>query len=146
MAIAAMIPIIATTIRSSISEKPSWRLVVIRVWCSLKIGVSIVFLAPPAFRSLSSRALREVSLPALTTCVPLALFARTAKKRSFLIEILLGKRLDHEGRQDADKIRHSRNDAFRQGVSYWTRAGCRKVWNPAHVSGWIVKVRPTNRG
>ena len=28
MAIAAMIPIIATTIRSSITEKPYWRLVV----------------------------------------------------------------------------------------------------------------------
>ena len=80
-------------------------------------------LAPPAFRSLLSRALREVSLPALTTCVPLALFAGTPKKRSFLIEILLGKWLDHEGRRGADKFRHSGNDGFRQGVSYCTRAG-----------------------
>src|SRR5687767_8112342 len=93
IAIAAMMPMIATTIRSSISEKPSWRLVVIRVWCSLKIRFPY-FLAPPAFRSLLSRAEREVSLPALTTGVPLAVFARTAEKRSFLIEILLPEGLD----------------------------------------------------
>src|SRR5689334_24781821 len=36
MAIAAIIPIIATTMRSSINEKPSWRLVVMLIWCSLK--------------------------------------------------------------------------------------------------------------
>src|SRR5687768_13364961 len=36
IAIAAMMPIIATTMRSSINEKPSWRLVVILIRCSLK--------------------------------------------------------------------------------------------------------------
>src|SRR5215208_6827939 len=36
IAIAAMMPIIATTMRSSINEKPSWRLVVMLIWCSLK--------------------------------------------------------------------------------------------------------------
>jgi hypothetical protein len=36
-----------------------------------------------------SRAKREVSISALTTAVPLEVSAQTAKKRSFLIEILL---------------------------------------------------------
>src|SRR6185503_3242226 len=36
IAIAAIIPIIATTMRSSINEKPSWRLVIMLIWCSLK--------------------------------------------------------------------------------------------------------------
>ena len=37
-----------------------------------------------------------------------------AKKRSFLIEILLVEGLDHEGRREADKFRQDRNDGFRQ--------------------------------
>src|SRR5215813_5636556 len=42
IAIAAMMPIIATTMRSSINEKPSWRLVFMLISCSLKdIGVQI---------------------------------------------------------------------------------------------------------
>src|ERR1044071_8936377 len=36
IAIAAMMPIIATTMRSSINEKPSWRLVFMLISCSLK--------------------------------------------------------------------------------------------------------------
>src|ERR1043166_2833153 len=36
IAIAAMMPIIATTMSSSNNEKPSWRLVVMLIWCSLK--------------------------------------------------------------------------------------------------------------
>ena len=60
-----------------------------------------------------SRALREVSLPALTTGVPLELFARIAKKRSFLIEILLVEGLDQGGRRKADKFWQGRNDGFR---------------------------------
>src|ERR1041385_600453 len=41
IAIAAMMPMIATTIKSSINEKPSWRLVFILVSCSLReIGVA----------------------------------------------------------------------------------------------------------
>src|SRR5688572_28733299 len=106
IAIAAMMPMIATTMRSSISERPSWRLVVIRVWCSLKVrGFSMIFLAPPAFRSPMSRAKREVSIGALTTGVPLAVLARKAKKRSFLIEILLVRGLDQGRCGGADKFR-----------------------------------------
>src|SRR5690349_19314857 len=51
IAIAAMMPIIATTMRSSINEKPSWRLLVMLIWCSLK-RLGFQSLAPPAFRSL----------------------------------------------------------------------------------------------
>src|SRR6185369_17085135 len=44
IAIAAIMPMIATTISSSINEKPSWRLVVILVSCSLReIGGSAKF-------------------------------------------------------------------------------------------------------
>src|ERR1051325_2312760 len=41
IAMAAMMPMIATTIKSSINEKPSWRLVFILISCSLReIGVA----------------------------------------------------------------------------------------------------------
>ncbi len=55
-----------------------------------------------------------MSLPALTTGVPLEVFAGTAKKRSFLIEILLAQGLDHGAGWEADKLWQSRNDGFRQ--------------------------------
>ena len=65
-----------------------------------------------------SRAEREVSVSALTTGVPLAGSAQTAKKRSFLIEILLAGGLGQERRCEADKFWQSRNDAFRQQRFY----------------------------
>src|SRR5688572_1384282 len=115
IAIAAMMPMIATTIRSSINEKPSWRLVVIRVWCSLKdIGGFHRFSRHRLSVPCLSRAEREVSICALTTGVPLEVSAQTAKKRSFLIEILLVDGGPLRGRRDADKIWQRANDALWQ--------------------------------
>src|SRR5918992_5341384 len=81
IAMAAMMPIIATTIRSSINEKPAWRLVVIRVWCSLKdIGGFHRFLAPPAYRSLfEPRRARSVALGFYNQCAT-AVFGSNGKK------------------------------------------------------------------
>jgi hypothetical protein len=46
-------------------------------------------LAPPALVTFVSRAKREVSVSPRTTTVPIADLVERAKKRSFLIEILL---------------------------------------------------------
>jgi hypothetical protein len=74
-----MMPMIATTIRSSISEKPSWRLVVIRVWCSLNFGFPLVSRAT-GFPFPFEPPEREVSLPALNNRVPLERFPLNSKK------------------------------------------------------------------
>src|SRR2546428_7630901 len=50
MAMAAIMPIIATTMRSSIREKPFWPLFVISFLCSLEIRW-LFFFAPPALGS-----------------------------------------------------------------------------------------------
>ncbi len=69
-----------------------------------------------------SRAEREVSVSALTTGVPLAFSARIAKKRSFLIEILLVGAWSIEGRREADKFRQRQNDGLRQSLMYADRS------------------------
>src|SRR6185436_18172867 len=91
IAIAAMMPIIATTMRSSINEKPSWRLVVILVWCSLRdLGVPKISRAT-GFRHYEPRKARS-TVDHRTTSVPIAVWLKSAKKRSFLIEIFAGLR------------------------------------------------------
>jgi len=78
-------PMIATTIKSSINEKPSWRLLVMLDSYSLRFKL----LAPSAFVSKWSRAEREVSGASKTTVVPSGIGVKKRKFRSFLIEILI---------------------------------------------------------
>src|SRR6185369_14293085 len=87
IAIAAMMPIIATTMRSSINEKPSWRLVVMLISCSLNRYLGVLVARATGFRSLVSRAEREVSVVSKTTVVPSGIGVKRRKFRSFLIEI-----------------------------------------------------------
>ena len=59
-----------------------------------------------------------MSICALTTGVPLGVSAQTAKKRSFLIEILLVDGGPLRGRRDADKFWQRANDALWQEDTY----------------------------
>src|SRR6476469_3702308 len=68
IAIAAIMPMIATTIKSSINEKPSWRLLVILVSCSLR-EIGVLVLAPNGFRLLRDAA-QSAKCPGVTKTTP----------------------------------------------------------------------------
>src|SRR5258706_5975322 len=87
IAMAAIIPIIATTMRSSISEKPSWRLFVfISLFVLLKRESVWMFLAPTASSLRCNRAEREVSGWLVTRAVPMAgVSERATNSRDFAV-------------------------------------------------------------
>src|SRR5215216_1622107 len=106
-----MIPIIATTMRSSINEKPSWRLVVMLVCCSLKRLGGFQSLAPPAFVPFVSRAKREVVGYRLNNRYAMRLSAQKRK-----ISIFFDQNFDGWATRarSPDNLWQGGNDAFRQ--------------------------------
>src|SRR5687768_14064287 len=79
IAMAAIMPIIATTIKSSIREKPSWRFVFISYSCSLEKVVNVS--RANGLRPYDvCRAEREVSRVSLTRAVPLGVPDKLLRK------------------------------------------------------------------
>src|SRR5258705_7722129 len=86
IAMAAIMPIIATTMRSSINEKPSWRLVVILVSCSLR-EVGFAKFSRQRLSSLDVRPRRARSVRASkSTLVPLSSGQNVLEKCLFLAD------------------------------------------------------------
>src|SRR6185369_10823551 len=110
IAIAAIMPIIATTMRSSINEKPSWRLVVMLIWCSLKRY---------RFLKFSRHRLSFVCEPRRARCVGGLLnnlYAKAELEQKEEISIFFDQNSGSwaKSRKGPDNFWQGGNDAFRQ--------------------------------
>src|SRR5688500_8801875 len=123
MAMAAMMPMIATTIKSSISEKPCWRFVFISYSCSLEKW--LMFLAPTAFViTMFAAQSAKLSVDSLTRAVPLGRVAENAVntgENGWVRRSLAG------GPLITDKFRQAANDGFRQMTMLGMDSGTRTV-------------------